>query len=70
MRLCRENLGKGRKDYKGWLESATRNGKTSREPAWSESIAVGSKAFINNINEKLGVKAKWGKRGLSPIVLW
>lgn len=50
-----------RKDYKGWLESATRDRKPLREPAWSESIAVGSKAFINNIKEKLGVKAKGRK---------
>ncbi len=45
----------------GKIEAATRNGKPSREPAWSESIAVGGKAFIENIKEKLGIKAKGRK---------
>lgn len=34
-----------------------RCGKSSREPAWFESIAVGGKVFIDSIKEKLGVKA-------------
>ncbi len=50
-----------RNDYQGWVEMAMGNGKTSREPAWSESIAVGSKTFIENIKEKLGLKAKGRK---------
>lgn len=47
-----------RNDYQGWVEAATINGKPLRVPAWSESIAVGSETFIENIKEKLGIKAK------------
>ena len=45
--------------YKGWIEENLRRGKgdSGREPTWSESIAVGTKSFIERVKEKLGVRA-------------
>lgn len=70
MKCGSNNMGQFRNDYNGWLEAATRHGKPSREPAWSESIAVGGKEFIENIKQRLGVKAihqeiiKWNRKKL------
>ncbi len=47
-----------RNNYQGWVEASTRNGKPLREPVWSESIAVGSKIFIEKLKEKLVIKAQ------------
>lgn len=46
-----------RHDHKYWIEEAVSNGKVVIEPAWSESIAVGSKRFVEDIKIKLGIKA-------------
>ncbi len=46
-----------RYDHKHWVEEAVNNGKAIKEPSWSESIAVGSKRFVEEIKEKLGFKA-------------
>lgn len=42
--------------YSGWIEEALK-AETCREPAWSESVAVGSKKFVEGIKEELGFKA-------------
>ncbi|MBW2164860.1 MAG: hypothetical protein JRG74_01805 [Deltaproteobacteria bacterium] len=34
-----------------------------RESKWSQSIAVGSKSFVEGIKEKLGIRAKGLKVG-------
>jgi len=47
-----------RNDYRGWVEEVLQEGKTVREALWTESIAVGSKGFIEEMKEKLGFKAK------------
>lgn len=46
-----------RREYKRWVEEAANNGKAVKEPIWSESIAVGSKRFVEEIKGKLGIKA-------------
>ena len=46
-----------RREHKYWVEEAVNNGKAVREPIWSESIAVGSKRFVEEIKGKLGIKA-------------
>lgn len=50
-----------RNDYQGLVEAAARNGRPLREPVWSESIAVGSITFIENLKEKLVIKVQ-GKK--------
>jgi putative transposase len=43
-----------RKEHRKWLEeSIHHNGLGAREPEWTESVAVGSKTFIEGIREKL-----------------
>lgn len=43
--------------YKSWIEGALRKGGSGREGKWSESIAVGAKAFVQNVKDRLGVRA-------------
>ena len=42
--------------YSGWIEEALK-AEACREPAWSKSVAVGSKKFVEGIKEELGFKA-------------
>lgn len=45
------------KVYRGWVEDILRNGGHSREAKWTQSIAVGSKSFVEDIKDKLGYRA-------------
>ena len=50
-----------RKDHREWVEEAIiRDGRT-RQPLWSESIAVGSERFVLSVLEKLQIRAKGRK---------
>lgn len=44
-------------DHKHWVEEAVNHGKGIKEPTWSESIAVCSKRFVEEIKGRLGIKA-------------
>ncbi len=44
--------------YRGWVEDALPK-VGQREPCWSESIAIGSEAFVRKAKEGLGGKAIW-----------
>jgi putative transposase len=44
------------KAHRGWIEEAIDQSKTKRESHWTESIAVGSHAFVKEIKNKLAVK--------------
>ena len=46
-----------RKVYNRWVEAAIQNGGHAREETWTQSIAVGSKFFIEDIKDKLGYRA-------------
>ena len=46
-----------RQAYKGWTEEYLNAGKQTREEEWTESIAVGSKPFIEKVKEILGGRA-------------
>ena len=43
--------------YKGWLEEVLEGDGHARYAKWSESIAVGSISFVEEIKEKLGIRA-------------
>ena len=43
--------------HKGWVEEALEVDGHVRDAKWSESIAVGSKSFVEEIKEKLGIRA-------------
>lgn len=41
--------------YRQWVQEAINNGRKQRENCWSESIAVGSATYVENIRTKLGL---------------
>jgi hypothetical protein len=41
-----------------WVESSLQGNEIERQSRWSDSIAVGSKSFIQEVKMKLGLKAK------------
>ncbi len=46
--------------HRQWVDAAlagTRASPSGREPWWSESLAVGSEAFVEAVRTELGVKA-------------
>lgn len=45
-------------DHRQWVEEALDNIDSARESCWTESIAVGSKMFIDEIKVKLGHKSQ------------
>ena len=46
-----------RKTYKDFIEEAVQKQNYQRQPQWTESIAVGSEAFVRDTKAKLGIKA-------------
>jgi putative transposase len=40
-----------------WIEAALANGRTDREPQWSEAVAVGRRSFVERVRTELGVRA-------------
>ena len=47
--------------YRQWIEEALAKGSMTRQPEWTESIAVGSRAFVEGIKKKLEPQAKGRK---------
>ena len=43
--------------HRRWVETALEGGLAVREAQWSEAVAVGSLAFVENVKAELGVKA-------------
>ncbi len=43
----------------GWIAADLSAGTSRREAAWSESLAVGSEAFVADFQRQLGVRAKY-----------
>ena len=43
------------------VEELLKDGTNSRQSEWTESIAVGSESFIEDIKEKLNIRAKGRK---------
>jgi putative transposase len=52
-----------RNSHKKWIEEILKTKNYVRESKWSQSIAVGSKSFVEGIKEKLGIRAKGRKVG-------
>jgi REP element-mobilizing transposase RayT len=45
--------------HRGWVEEAIeKRSRNGREPRWTESIAVGTEAFVTDTKEILGIKGK------------
>jgi len=58
-------VDKLRNSHKKWVEEILKTKNYVRESKWSQSIAVGSKSFVEGIKEKLGIRAKGRKVGAS-----
>ncbi|MBN1930263.1 MAG: transposase [Desulfobacterales bacterium] len=50
-----------RNSHKKWVEEILKTKNYVRESKWSQSIAVGSKSFVEGIKEKLGILVKGRK---------
>ena len=44
--------------HKKWVEEILKAKSYVRQSKWSQSIAVGSKSFVENVKAKLGIRAK------------
>ena len=47
--------------HRKWVEEVLRNGSNIRDEKWSKSIAVGSRKFLEETKDKLGIRAKGRK---------
>jgi putative transposase len=43
--------------HRQWVEQGLENGLAVRDDRWSEAIAIGSLAFVENVKNQLGIKA-------------
>ncbi len=50
-----------RSEYRQWVEDSINDSGSSREPCWTESIAVGSSQFVEDTKVTLGLKARGRK---------
>ena len=46
------------RSHRKWVEEVLKSSPNAREPKWSESIALGSKEYVEETQTKLGIKAK------------
>jgi putative transposase len=53
-----KSTGELKEAYRGWVEEKQ---ECERPPRWTESIAVGSEAFVEKTKEILGIRAPGGK---------
>lgn len=53
-----ESYDQLRQSHKGWIEEYLVNGVKRRQDIWADSIAVGSKSFVEKVKSLLGFKAK------------
>ncbi len=50
-----------KQSHQGWVNEYLDNGPKSREGKWTNSIAVGSKGFVESVKSALGTRAKGRK---------
>jgi len=53
-----EDLSRLATAHAEWIEAALRERGQRRVPEWSESLAVGSRAFVEQVGSELGVRAR------------
>jgi len=59
MKLCRcTSVSALQLAHRQWIETALSKTSKQRETLWSESVAVGSKAYVENIHAQLNSRAK------------
>jgi REP element-mobilizing transposase RayT len=47
-----------RESHKAWVEAGLTGNNSVRDSKWTESIAVGSKGFVDRVKDELGIRAK------------
>jgi putative transposase len=40
-----------------WIDAALANGRTARQPQWSDAVAVGRRSFVERVQDELGARA-------------
>ncbi len=53
-----QTIGELKKAHGGWIQEALKKERSVRESKWAQSVAVGSKAFVEKIKAKLGFQVK------------
>ena len=56
-----ENLADLKQAHRKWIEEALKKSKVIRETKWTQSIAVGDRSFLEQIKDRLGIRAKGRK---------
>lgn len=46
-----------RETYRNWIDAAIMKGNPTRQPQWTESIAVGNKVYVEKVKDHMGYKA-------------
>lgn len=55
------NLERFRRDHADWIEERLRKGALHRDAFWSESLAVGTEAFVRRIRDEFGINTRQRK---------
>ena len=56
-----ENFTDLKEAHREWIEEALEKSKVVRESKWTQSIAVGDKSFLEQLKDRLGIRAKGRK---------
>ena len=56
-----ENFADLKEAHREWIEETLNTSKVVRESKWTQSIAVGDKSFLDQIKDRLGIRAKGRK---------
>jgi REP element-mobilizing transposase RayT len=56
-----ENFADLKEAHREWIEEALKKSKVVRESKWTQSIAVGDKLYLEQIKDRLGIRAKGRK---------
>ena len=51
------NLAQLQSEHQGWVEAELKKDSAVRKPLWSESLAVGSQAYVQGVKKELGLSA-------------
>ena len=50
--------------HREWVETVLREGRGSRDRRWTESVAVGSRVFVEQVHDQLGARGRY--RAIEP----
>ena len=50
-------IEKFRETYRNWVDASIMQGNVTRQPQWTESIAVGNKVYVEKVKDQMGYKA-------------